>query len=227
VDTSGIISTVAGNGHPGFFGDGGPATKARLRNPLGVAVDKDGNFYIADQNNNSVRKVDTSGIITTVAKAKGVSAVALDNAGNLYFTDPGHYRLLKRDTSGTITTVAGNKIRGFSGDGGPATKAEFSSLAGVAVDSAGNIYVADSTPAYLGAQPANDRVRKVDSSGIITTVVGNGIVGFTGDGGSPADAELVFPNGLTVDADGSLYISDTGNYRIRKVAQATAMRGNE
>jgi len=215
VDTSGIISTVAGRGGAGYSGDGGPATQAKLRNPIGVAVDGSGNLYIADQNNNRIRKVDTSGIISTFARTKGVSCVAVDGAGNVYFCDPSHHRLLKQDTSGTLSTVAGNGTRGFSGDGGPATKAELSSLAGVAVDNAGNVYISDSTPIYLGLQPANDRVRRVDPSGIISTVAGTGTVGFTGDGGPAPDAELAFPNGLTVDGAGNLYITEIG--RIRKV----------
>jgi sugar lactone lactonase YvrE len=217
VDTSGIISTVAGRAGAGYSGDGGPATQAKLRNPIGVAVDGSGNLYIADQNNNRIRKVDTSGIISTFARTKGVSCVAVDGAGSVYFCDPSHHRLLKQDTSGTLSTVAGNGQLGFSGDGGPATSAKLSSLAGVAVDNAGNVYISDSTPIYLGLQPANDRVRRVDPSGIISTVAGTGKVGFTGDGGPAHDAELAFPNGLALDSNGNLYITDTAIGRIRKV----------
>jgi trimeric autotransporter adhesin len=217
VDSSGMISTVAGRGGPGFGGDGGPATQAKLHNPIGVAVDASGSLYIADQNNNRVRKVDTSGIISTFARTKGVSCVAVDDAGNVYMCDPSHHRLLKQDTSGALSTIAGNGKLGFSGDGGPATRAELSSAAGVAVDGAGNIYISDSTPVYLGLQPANDRVRRVDPSGIISTVAGTGAVGFTGDGGPAPDAELAFPNGLAVDSSGNLYITDAASGRIRKV----------
>jgi sugar lactone lactonase YvrE len=217
VDSSGIVSTVAGRGGPGYSGDGGPATQAKLHNPIGVAVDSSGNLYIADQNNNRIRKVDASGIISTFARTKGVSCVAVDGAGNIYICDPSHHRLLKQDPSGTLSTVAGNGKLGFSGDGGLATKAELSSVAGVAVDDAGNIYISDSTPVYLGPQPANDRVRRVDPSGIISTVAGTGTVGFTGDGGPAPDAELAFPNGLALDGMGNLYITDSNIGRIRKV----------
>ena len=224
VDASGIISTIAGRGHPGFGGDGGPATQAVLRNPIGVAVDGNGNIYIADEGNRRIRKVDASGIISTVAQSNGIVAVAVDNAGNVYIADAGHFQLRKLDTSGTLTTIAGNGTRGFSGDGGPATSAELSGPAGVAVDSAGNIYIADSYPTYLGdpgtGNPENDRVRRIDPSGIISTVSGNGTIGFSGDGGPAPNAELAFPNGLAVDSSRNLYITDTRNNRVRKLTAA-------
>jgi uncharacterized protein YjiK len=223
---SGTVTTVAGNGSPGFSGDGGPATNASLDGLRGVAVDAAGNLYIADWVNPRVRKVSTSGTITTVAGSgtygfsgdggpatdAGLSSpygVAVDAAGNLYIADAGNSRVRKVSTSGTITTVAGSGTYGFSGDGGPATNAALSSPQGVALDAAGNLYIADAH---------NSRVRKVSTSGTITTVAGNGTFGFSGDGGPATDAGLNSPVGVTVDAAGNLYIADSGNHRVRKVS---------
>ena len=226
-----IIDTVAGSGPTGgyggaFSGDGGPATQARLQNPLGVALDVHGNLYIADAGNQRIRKVDTRGIITTVvgngisgysgdggpatqAKLRGPSDVAIDAAGNLYIADGANYCIRKVNTNGIITTVAGIGTRaGYSGDGGPATQALLSVPRGIAVDAQGNLYIADSD---------NHRIRKVDTNGIITTVAGNGTAGFGGDGGPASQARLGGPRDVFVDAQGTLYIADYGNHRIRKV----------
>jgi sugar lactone lactonase YvrE len=218
------ITTVAGDGKQGFSGDGGPATSARIFNAHGIAVDSSGNLYIADTDNWRIRKVSTSGIISTVA-GKGTEGfsgdggaatsaelypwgVALDPSGNLYIADGRNYRVRKVSTSGIISTVAGNGIKGFSGDGGPATSAELGFTVGVALDSAGNIYIADA---------GNNRIRKVSTSGIISTVAGNGTRGFSGDGGPATSAELGSPSGVAVDSPGNIYIDDEGNDRIRKV----------
>jgi sugar lactone lactonase YvrE len=226
VSTSGTITTFAGNGTQGFSGDGGPATSAGLSYPGGVAVDAAGNLYIADTSNHRVRKVSTSGTITTVAGngTFGFSGddgpatnatlsypteVAVDAVGNLYIADTGNLRVRKVSASGTITTVAGNGIYGFSGDGGPATNASLVIPRGVAVDAVGNLYIAD----Y-----GNSRVRKVSSWGTITTVAGNGSPGFSGDGGPATSAALGYPRGVAVDAAGNLYIADTDNNRVRKVS---------
>jgi len=237
VDTDGIITTVAGNGNAGYRGDGVLATETRLYNPYDVAVDAAGNIYIADCSNYRVRKVDTDGIITTVAgtgtsgysgdggpataaKLGGPYSVALDVEGNLYIGDSGNRRIRKVDTNGIITTVAGNGITGYGGDGGPATEAYLSRLCGVAVDSAGNLYIADAD---------NDRVRKVDASGIITTVAGNGYYGYSGDGGPATEAKLNCPDNVAVDAVGNLYIADNGNHRVRRVDTSgiiTTVAGN-
>ncbi len=221
--SGGTITTVAGNGIQGFSGDGGPATSASLDYPYGAAVDSSGNLYIDDFANERIRKV-SGGTITTVAGNgnEGFSGdggpatsasldggdVAVDSAGNLYIADIGNNRI-RRVSSGTITTFAGNGIEGFSGDGGPATSASLSLLDGIAVDSAGNLYIVDGF-----------RVRKV-SGGTITTVAGNGIEGFSGDGGSATSASLGTPVGVAVDSASNLYIADDGNNRIREVSGGT------
>jgi hypothetical protein len=232
VSTTGIISTVAGDGTYGYGGDGGPATATSLANPHGVAVDGSGNLYIADSDNQRIRKVDNTGTITTVAgngaysyggdggPATGASlylptGVTLDATGNVYIADQGNNRIRKVDAgTGIITTVAGNGNYGYSGDGGPATAASLAAPAGVAVDAAGNIYIADQ---------GNNRVRKVDAiTGIITTVAGNGSNGFSGDGGPAIAASLSFPTGVALDA-GNFYIADQGNNRIRRVNVVTGI----
>jgi len=231
VDPSGIITTVAGNGTRGYSGDGGPATDAQLDCADGVAVDASGNIYITDTENYRVRKVDPSGIITTVAGngTRGYSGdggpaidaqlhwplgVAVDALSNIYITDG--YRIRKVDASGIITTVAGNGTWGYSGDGGPAIDAQLDWPLGVAVDAAGNLYVADTW---------NYCIRKVDSSGIITTMAGSGTWGYSGDGGPATLAFLSIPVGIAVDVLTNLYIADTYNYRVRKVAPPCAFVG--
>ena len=219
VDTSGNISTIAGTGTSGFSGDGGPATDAQLNTPSSVAVDSAGNVYIADRGNNCVRKVDTIGNISTIAgvdaQLNTPSGVAVDSAGNVYIADTGNNRILKVDTSGSISTIAGTGVPGFSGDGGLATDARVNYPTGVAVDSAGNIYITD----Y-----GNNRVRKVDTSGSISTLAGTGdSEGFSGDGGAGVDAQLNAPSGVAVDTYGNIYIADTGNNRIRKVDALTGI----
>ncbi len=225
VDTNGVITTVAGNGTAGDEGDGGPATQANLNDPWGVFVDPWDNLYIADVGNYRIRKVDPGGTITTVA-GNGTSGyfgdggpatqanlklawgMSMDASGNLYIADMLNHRIRMVDTGGTITTVAGNGTNGYSGDGGPATSAKLSFPTGVVVDASGNYYIAD---------PGNHRIRKVDTGGTITTVVGNGIKGYSGDDGPATSASLDLPHGLTLDLFGNIYIADTGNSRIRKV----------
>ncbi|MCS7460764.1 S-layer homology domain-containing protein [Paenibacillus doosanensis] len=225
VDASGTISTVAGTGSAGFSGDGGPATAAELNYPMGVAVDNSGNLYISDTVNCRIRKVDASGTISTVAgtgvfgysgdggsaisaKLSYPSGMTTDKDGNVYFVDQSNHRIRKIDASGTISTVAGTGIAGDSGDGGSAASAELRSPTGVALDDSGNLYIADFT---------NNRIRKVDRSGIISTVAGTGSVGYSGDGGPATSAQLTYPSGVAVDRYGQLYIADAGNYSIRKV----------
>jgi sugar lactone lactonase YvrE len=236
VNTNGIISTIAGNGYKvapppydffgGYSGDGGPATNAGLNSPHGVAVDRMGSVFIADSANGRIRKVDTNGVISTVAGPgtpgyygdggaatnaylSGCDSVSVDSVGNLFSTSNlGAIR--KVDTNGIITTLAGNWTNGYFGDGGPATNAEINRVQGVIADAAGNLFISDSQ---------NNRVRKVDTNGIITTLAGTGLSGGTpGDGGPAFEAELNFPAGLALDDAGNLFIADAGNNRIRKLS---------
>ena len=225
VDSTGTITTVAGTGEIGFSGDGGRATSAQLSSPVDVATDDTGNLYIADRYNQRVRKVDSTGTITTVAGTgeRGFSGdggratlarlwapkgVATDDAGNLYIADQVNRRIRKVDSTGTITTVAGTGESGFSGDGGPAASARLGPYVDVATDDTGNLYITDTW---------NQRIRKVDSTGTITTVAGTGEGGSGGDGGPATSAQLQSPSGMAFDSAGNLYIADTGNRRIRKI----------
>ncbi len=236
VTGSNTITTVAGNGEPGFSGDGGPATAAKIYAPAALAFDVQGNMYIADPGdpnpNDRVRKVTPGGTITTFAGGGDVpgpgigdggpatlaelnvpEGVAVDGAGNVYIADRNNGRIRKVNTAGIITTFAGggNPIPPDVGDGGPATSARVALPDGVAVDGSGNVYIADRDQM---------RVRKVNAAGIITTIAGNGTQGDGGDGGPATSAQLRFPHGLAVDALGNVYIADYANQRVRKVSTA-------
>jgi carboxypeptidase family protein/NHL repeat-containing protein len=229
VDASGVITTVAGSGPTGrgkggFAGDGGPATAALLNSPQGIALDAMGNLYIADNGNQRIRKVGLDGIITTVAgggtqpltDGAAATAIALssawglavDSAGSLFIADFGLNRILKMRPDGKLSFYAGNGTAGFSGDGGPATAAQLNDARQIAVDSAGNLFIADR---------GNQRIRKVSPDGTITTVAGTGKAGFSGDGGPALAAGLNGPYGVAIDAAGNLFFSDQGNGRVRKV----------
>jgi hypothetical protein len=233
----GIISTYAGSGTAAYGGDGGAATSAQLNQPFNTAIDAAGNLYIADELNSMVRKVTPGGTITTVA-GTGTTAyggdggaatsaeldlpfgVAVDGAGNLYVADTGNQRVRKVTPGGTITTVAGTGTGGYNGDSITATSAELYSPEAVAVDSAGNLYIADN---------GNQRVRKVTSGGTITTVAGTGTAGYNGDNIAATSAELNSPTGVSVSGAGNLYIADESNSRIRMVTPAgiiTTVAGN-
>ncbi len=233
VDTSGIITTIAGNGTPGYGGDGGPAINAEIFSSSGsfpgLAVDSAGNVYISDGTNHAIRKVNTAGIINTIAGTPGMSGfqgdgglatrallnypagIALDSAGNLYIADLDNNRVRKVDANGIITTVAGNGNVVYSGDGVKATTTTVHSPGGIAVDALGNLYISEGSDA---------RVRKVDTGGTITTIAGQTAktVGFSGDGGLAINATLKSPIGLVLDQAGNLYIADEP--RIRKVDTA-------
>jgi sugar lactone lactonase YvrE len=228
VTPEGKITTIAGIGRGFYFGDNGPATKADLRYPGGLALGGDGSLFIAEGGGDQIRRVDPTGIITTVAGngARGFSGdgglatqaqlsapaqIQLDRDGNLYFADQFNNRIRRVDRTGIITTVAGNGAKGFSGDGGPARDAQLSGAWGVTVDDTGNLYIADT---------GNNRIRKVDPSGRITTIAGIGVAGFSGDGGPATRAQLNNPLGVSVGTDGAVYIADDNNYRIRKIDPA-------
>jgi sugar lactone lactonase YvrE len=228
-DPAGVTTLIAGNGIPGYAGDGGPALSAQLYFPEGVAVDASGNLYIADSANRRIRKVSPAGTITTVAgngnccgfTGDGGSAlsaqigtpygIAVDASGNLFFTDISNSVIRKVTPSGTIATVAGNGTYGYLGDGGLAASAEFREPFGLTVDSSGNLYVADTY---------NERIRRVTPDGTVTTIAGSGNCCYGGDGGPAVGALMSVPTGVARDSAGNLYIADSGNNRIRKVTTA-------
>lgn len=223
-----VISTIAGTGSQGFNGDGASATSAMLNQPFGVTVDASGNVYFSDTGNHRIRKVASSGAITTVAGngVQGFSGdgglalsanlnqpggVVVDTEGNVYFSDVGNFRVRKVSLDGTITTIAGSGNGGYGGDGGPATSALLGGPVGLALDGASNLYIADAS---------NHRIRKVSPNGIITTVAGTSFFGHSGDGGAATSALLLNPIGVAVHSQGDLYIAESGNRCVRKVTSA-------
>jgi len=225
IGTNGVISTIAGNGSGGFAGDNGPATLASLSSPWAVAADSSGNIFIADYGNQRVRKVTPFGLIGTVAGGgagfagdggpavsasfRGPSGVAVDAIGNLYISDRDNHRVRKVDTGGTISTIVGDGTCSSTGDGGLASLARICLPHGLAVDSLGNVFIAET---------GGHRVRKISPTGVITTVAGNGQFTFSGDGGPATSASLFLPHSVAVDSSGSLYIADRQNFRIRRVS---------
>ena len=283
IDTSGIITTIAGTGTTGFSGDGGPSTAAQIDQPPGITVDAIGNLYIADAQNNRIRKVTVAtGVISTVvgngtagfsgdgglataAALNRPSDVCFDNLGNLYIADNVNSRVRKVNTLGVITTFAGNGLLGSTGDGGPATAAECTPYS-ICIDHSGNLLIAEEgvglgtirkvdtsgiittiagstsgytyngdgipatsatlDPSYIAfnkigelliSDTYNNRIRKIDSAGIIHTVAGNGTNGYTGDAGMATSAEISEPSGIAFDVCGNLYVGQVTTPRIRKV----------
>ena len=228
VNTSGIVTTIVGTGAIGFFGDGGPATSAKMTAPSGIALDTAGNIYIADRFNHVIRFVNiATGIITTVAGQGGFNGfggdggpatsaqlnlpenISLDKKGNLYIADGNNNKIRVVNTSGIISTFAGVGTIGYSGDGAAATAAQLSYPICVLADTAtGKVYVSDLN---------NHRIRVIDTFGIIISFAGAGTSGFSGDGAAAISAQLNYPNGIALDTNGTLYIADAANNRIRKV----------
>ena len=226
VSPNGLMTILAGNGGYNYSGDGSPAASATLACPIGVAEDAFGDLFIADSDNNVIREVSTNGLITTVAgngshsycgdggaaTNAGLaypSGVAVDALGNLFIADNGNNVIREVTTNGLIYTIAGNGAVGYSGDGGAATNASFSTPSSVAVDNFGNLFVADIN---------NQCIRQVNPNGVIITVAGNGVQGYSGDNGMATSARLNYPFGVAVDACGNLLIADTDNNVIRRVA---------
>jgi DNA-binding CsgD family transcriptional regulator len=234
VDTGGIITTVAGTGEPGFSGDDGPAVDAGLSSPAGVAVGFGGRMLLADTGNNRVREISSTGVITTVAGTGDAGylgdggpatsaamdspqGIVVDVEDNLFIADTLNDRIRRVDVDGLITTVAGNGVRGFAGDGHHATESAINLATGsltpagqaIAVDAALDLFISDAL---------NNRIRKVDVDGNISTVAGNGAAGSAGDQGAATDARLYLPLGVAVGVDGAIYIADTDGNRIRRVS---------
>ncbi|MDG0814571.1 NHL domain-containing protein [Cohnella rhizosphaerae] len=222
VDTTGFISTIAGTGISGFFGDGGPADQAELSSPNGIAVDLNDNLYIVDSGNARIRKVDQGGLITTIsgngefgfsgdggpsieAKIASPSAIAIDSAGNVFFVDSYNNRIRKVDTEGVITTFAGNGSYQEGADETEAKSGGIGSVNSLAVDEAGNLYFS-----------TWEKVRKIGMDGKFHAFAGGG-GGDAGDGGPATAATLISPQGIAVDSSGNVYIAERENHVIRKV----------
>jgi gliding motility-associated-like protein len=236
-----VITTIAGNGTSGYSGDGGPAINAQLGDMYYCypAIDNAGNIYIAQTSHNTIRKIDASGVITTIAGTPGIigysgdggpavnallyhpTFIAIDNANNIFFGDRNGDIIRKIDPSGIITTVTGQATTACGvGDGGPLLSAQFWANSAAIFDQAGNLYISDF---------ACNTVRKVNTSGVITTIAGNGTLGYSGDGGPATSAKMAYPCKVAVDNTGNVYIPDAQNHRIRKVSPAgiiTTVAGN-
>ena len=222
-----VVGAGAGGLTNGFAGDGGPASEAHLNYPKGIAIDDAGLLYVVDTEDNRIRRVDADGTITTVVgtgkrgfSGNGGPAVAASlntptciafHDGAMYFCDRENAVVRKVDATGVITTVAGTGQAGFSGDGGPAARAQLDQPEGLAWDDRGNMYIAEA---------ANCRVRVVDRDGIIETFVGTGHAGYSGDGGPATQARINDPNGLAFDAAGNLYVATPDSGAVRVVTPA-------
>lgn len=224
---TGYINTIAGTGVAGYSGDGGPASLAQFNHPTAAARDNAGNLFIADGLNHAIRKIDASGFISTIAGTgtAGYSGdggpatsaqlnypegLAIDAAGNIFIADENNRVVRKINTAGIISTYAGTGAVGFSGDGGPPNAAKLADAYDVALDASGNLYIVDGQ---------NQRIRKVTPAGIISTFAGGALTGL-GDGGPATSANLFWPESVSADAAGNIYIADEGRHRVRRVNPA-------
>jgi len=222
-----IITTIVGDGRGVYGGDGGFASKASISTPNGIVLDKAGNIYISDSKGSKIRKVNTSGIISTIAgwgsagmsgdggpataaKLNFPSGIVIDKAGNIIFSDSYNYRIRKIDTAGIITTIVGTGIAGYTTDDTLAIHSRLNIPCGLALDDDGNLYIADRM---------NHRIRKVNTSGVITTIAGNGLATTRGDGGPATLASINRPNDVKISPDGALIIADTYGNAIRKIKE--------
>lgn len=225
VDPSGVITTFAGTGVAGLQGDNGAATSAQLTAPSALAVDRSGNLYIVETQNHRIRRVSTTGMISnfagtgvagfsgdgaqaTSAMLHSPSGVGVDSSGTVWIADTNNNRIRRVAANGVITTVVGTGVAGFAGDGGVAANAQLSQPTGITFDTRGGVYISDT---------GNSRIRKLNTAGLINTVVGSGAVGFAGDDSRARSAALNTPLGITTDVQGNLYIADQGNDRVRRV----------
>jgi len=220
ITSAGVVTTLAGSGTAAYAD--GTGTTASFNGPQGVAVDSSGNVYVADINNNRIRKITSAGIVTTLAGSGSYSfadgtgtaasiaqpaGVAVDSSGNVYVADSGNNRIRKITSAGVVTTLAGSGIGAYTD--GTGTTASFNGPQGVAVDSSGNVYVADSN---------NSRIRKITSAGVVTTLAGSGDWAYAD--GTGTTASFNGPQGVAVDSSGNVYVADTSNSRIRKITSA-------
>jgi hypothetical protein len=220
------IEIVAGSGEYSSTGDGGPALEASWITPFGVLADGNGGFWVTDSDAHTIRHVDASGVVRATAgdgsrgysgdggpavdaQLDGPTRMILDRDGNLVFCDTGNDVVRRILPDGTIETIAGTGRPGYSGDGGPALEAKLSGPYDIVMANDGTIYLADS---------GNDAIRKIDTDGMIATVAGDGSAGFAGDRGPATRAQLHQPSGLAIAPDGSLWIADTLNHRVRRIA---------
>ena len=225
VNTAGVITTIAGNGTIGYSGDGGPATAAQVYGTLGILFDNAHNMYFADSYNHCIRKINTDGIISTIAgtgvpgyNGDNIPATAaqlynphymvFDAVGNMYITDFGNWRIRKINTSGIITTIAGTGVEGYGGDDSAAISARMDGPYGLALDNGGNIYFADFY---------NNVIRKIDAAGIISTIAGTGNAGYSGDGAAATSAWFKNPAGILIGNSGNIYVADVNNHVIREI----------
>jgi len=212
IDRRGVITTIAGTGRadmpaPNLSGDGGPATAATLSRPVGLASDKAGILYVGDSGNHRVRRIDARGVITSLdlpswskANVWSPHGLAFDMAGNLYVADSFDCQIVRISAGKLLSVVAGTGTCGFGGDGGPAASAQLDGPSGIAFDTAGALYIADTN---------NHRIRRVDARGIMTTFAGTGSLGYGGDGGPATAAETGYPRDVAISQSGALYIAET------------------